>query len=237
MSLKINDVANLLNVSEGTILRWIGEKKIPFYKMSQHYCFDRNEIESWVISHKAFETPVEHSKGVDNTENTLRGGVKQFNLFRSIHKGFVLSDVPGKTKEELIRTTMKTVAKDLSLDAEVLIDLLLDRENLMPTALNNGIGIPHTRDFLLQDHHDVVVVVFPENPIPYDALDGLPVHTLFFLFACDDKRHLHLLAKIAHFCHNPQVLDFLKTRPTKEKLLSFIKSWESTVQQVSSSDR
>ena len=39
MDLKIKDVAELLNVSESTIRRWISEGKIPTYRMNQHYYF------------------------------------------------------------------------------------------------------------------------------------------------------------------------------------------------------
>jgi len=107
--------------------------------------------------------------------------------------------------------------------------LLLDRENLMPTALNNCIAVPHTRDSLLPGHQDVVVVVFLDEPLEYGALDGQPVHTLFFLFACEDKRHLHLLAKIAHLSSQPQVREFFLKRPSKKQLLEFIKEWESQI--------
>jgi PTS system nitrogen regulatory IIA component len=127
---------------------------------------------------------------------------------------------------------MKWMAKDLNLDAEVLTELLLDREKLQPTALNHGIGIPHTRDFLLDAHHDVVTIAYPKKPIPYGALDGQPVHTLFFLFASDDGRHLHLLAKIAHLSSQPETLELLKTKPSKDVLLDYIKNWESEILKV-----
>jgi PTS system nitrogen regulatory IIA component len=97
----------------------------------------------------------------------------------------------------------------------------------MPTALNNGVAVPHTRDFLLQDPFDVIVVVFPQQPMEYGALDGKPVHTLFFLFSSADKRHLHLLAKLAHLSGNESALEYLKTKPSKDHFLEFIREWES----------
>ena len=143
-------------------------------------------------------------------KSAATGGSKQFSLFRALHKGDVSTSLKGNSKEEIIRNTMKKVAKTLNVDAEVMTDLLLDRENLMPTALNNGIGVPHTSDSLLNAHHDVVFVVCLDEPLEYGAFDGKPVHTLFFLFACEDKRHLHLLAKIAHLSSQPHVLEFFK---------------------------
>ena len=242
MDLKIKDVADLLNVSESTIRRWISEGKIPTYRINQHYYFSRTEIENWVISHKLDKStdgisPFTRRKEAESLSVPTRrtpstGGSKQFGLFRAIHKGEVLHHLKGKTKEEIIRATMRKVAKLLHVDADVMTDLLLDRENLMPTALNNGIAVPHTRDSLLPGHHDVVIVVFLDEPLEYGALDGQPVHTLFFLFACEDKRHLHLLAKIAHLSNQTHVREFFQTQPSKEQLLTYVKEWESQVSQA-----
>lgn len=240
MDLKIKDVADLLNVSETTIRRWLVDGKIPAYRLNHQYRFNRLEIEDWVMSQKLgkgnqTQTPLNpyvHAEPAQETASQTSGGSKQFSLYRAIHKGGVLYNIPGKTKDEIIRTTMKRLAAELNLDADVISDLLMDRENLQPTALNNGIAIPHTRDFLLNAHFDMISVVFPEHPIEYGALDNKPVHTLFFLFASDDKRHLHLLAKTAHLSSQPETLQLLQSKPSRDKLLEYIKNWESNIQQT-----
>ena len=99
----------------------------------------------------------------------------------------------------------------------------------MSTALSHGVAVPHTREFLLTGLFDAVAVVFPKEPLEWGALDGEKVHTLFFVFACDDKRHLNLLAKIAHFSSSEENLHFLRSRPNKALLLEEIKSFESSV--------
>lgn len=226
MDLKLKDVCELLNVSETTIKRWISDGKIPYYKLHNQTRFSRSEIENWVLSCKQ-GGKFDLFDDDDPTKEFL--GTHQFGLFRAIHRGGVYTDVEGSTKEDLIRNSMNLIAKDLNLDADVITDLLLDRESLMSTALSNGIAVPHTRDFLLQEAYDVIAVVFPKEPIEYGALDNKPVHTLFFLFACDDKRHLNLLAKLAHLSSKPDHLEFLQSYPEKGKLLQFIKNWESNI--------
>ena len=190
--------------------------------MNHQLRFSRSEIENWVLSSKRES----EFSPFDTDANGAKLGTQQFGLYRAIHKGGVYSDVPGTSKEEVICEAMKRIAADLQLDPEVITELLLDREKLMPTALSHGVGVPHTRDFLLQESYDVVAIVFPKEPIEYGALDGQPVHTLFFLFACDDKRHLHLLAKLAHLSSNPEHLEFMRAHPNKAKILDYIKNWE-----------
>ena len=118
------------------------------------------------------------------------------------------------------------MARPLNTDPDALLELLMDRENLMPTSINHGVAVPHTRDFILKMPYDTVWVVYPEQPIEYGALDNRPVHTLFFLFAGEDKRHLRLLAKLAHLTREEGLLQFLQSRPEKPELLQYIKRWE-----------
>lgn len=219
MDLKIKEVAELLTISETTVRRWLNEGKIPSYRLNGHYRFNRNEIEDWLLKEKlGIKEETSPSKSVS------KGG---FSLYRALHRGALLAKVPFRKKEEVIRYTMRYMAKSYSLDAEVLTEFFLDREKLMPTALNHGIGVPHTRDFLLNSSYDVVVAVFPEEPIDdYGALDNEPVHTLFFLFAHEGKNHLHLLAKIAHLSGSAEARLFFQTQPSKEQLLDYVKQWE-----------
>lgn len=243
MDLKIKDVAELLNVSETTIRRWLMEGKIPAYRIHHQYRFSRMEIEDWVMSCRLKQSkgnflPIEEEqiyppvdKGLESEKPEIAVGQQQFSLFRAIHRGDVLGQVHATTKEGIIKETVQVIAGQLGLDASVLTDLLLDRERLMPTGLNNGVAVPHTREFLIKKPFDVVVIVYPDKPIEWGSLDFKPVHTLFFLFACDDKRHLHLLAKLAHLISEEEALQYLQKRPGKQELLEYVREWESSIKQ------
>lgn len=235
MDLKIKDVADLLNVSETTIRRWLTDGKIPAYKINHQYRFNRLEIEDWVMGQRINQSPEASAfsaKSEEEEELHSKGGRQQFSLYRAIHQGGVLTDIHGTTKEELIHNTMQRVAKSLNLDPDVITELLFQREKLQSTALNHGIALPHTRESIIRAGKDAVFIVFPQEPIEYQALDGEPVHTLCFLFASDDKKHLHLLAKIAHLSSHEDARAFLKTKPNKEQLLEFVKEWEGSIQKV-----
>jgi len=226
MDLKVDDVAELLNVTPNKVETWIHDGSIPCYRIGDQYRFSRFEIEDWVL--KKGELSPFNPDGVDEA-NAQKGGSQQFSLLRAIHHGGVLHKVPGTSKEEIIRNAMKSLAADLAVDADVMTELLLDREKLQATALGNGIGLPHTRESFLKTR-DRVSIVFPEKPIiDYGALDGEPVHTLIFLFASNDKRHLHLLAKIAHISNQEKTRELFKQQPNKKLLMEYIKDWESQI--------
>src|ERR1700722_820053 len=131
MDLKIKDVAELLSVSETTIRRWLIDGKIPAYRLNHQYRFSRIEIENWMMSCKLQQSQEGFSPFSQTGEATTlseegadafqgvkeffsqKGGMQQFSLYRAIHKGGVFTSVPGETKEEIIRATMKQIAPRL----------------------------------------------------------------------------------------------------------------------------
>ncbi|MEX1012975.1 MAG: PTS sugar transporter subunit IIA [Waddliaceae bacterium] len=234
MTLTLKDVANLLNVNEETVDTWLVDGKIPAFRIKGQPLFNRSDIEMWVMDQKGSASEAPFSEEATRGTSSL-GGTQQFCLFRAIHKGNVYYDIPGSSKDEIIKTVTNKIASSLHLDGEVMSSLLLEREAMQSTALGNGLAIPHARDFLLTPYHqDIVTIAFPKEPIEYHALDGQPVHTLIFLFASSDKRHLHLLSKVAHLASNPEAVRLLKERADKERILDFVREWESKIKKAES---
>lgn len=234
MDLKIKDVAELLKVSETTIRRWLASGQIPAYRLNHQYRFSRFEIENWMMSCKLKKedesSHLSHEEPEEFELPIAKAGTQQFNLFRALHKGDVLTGVEVSSKEELIRVGARVAALKLGLDEDLVAELLLDREKLMPTALGHGVAVPHPRELIVkQPSSDMIIAIFPKEPVDFGGLGGEPVHTLFFLFSSQDKKHLQLLAKIAHLSANEEVLTFLQSKPDKEGLMSFIRSWEGTI--------
>ncbi len=234
MTLTLKDVADLLNVNEETVDNWILDGKIPAFRIKGQPRFNRSDIEMWVMNQKGKpKTDVSSSEKTSSQGKSSLGGTQQFSLFRAIHKGNVYHDIPGSSKEEIIKTVTNEIASSLHLDGEVMSDLLLEREALQSTALGHGLAVPHARDFLLTPYHqDIVSIAFPKEPIDYNALDGQPIHTLIFLFASSDKRHLHLLSKVAHLASDPEAALLFKERADKEKILDFVREWESKIKKT-----
>lgn len=219
----MQDVSDMLQLSEVAIHQLIDAENLPSYRLDNRTCFDRMEIEAWLLNQQRSGLM---TKGTDLRYAATRTplGAHRYSLSRALHQGGVIQSLPGKNKEAVIRNAAANISLNLDLDPEILSELLIDRELLMSTALGGGIALPHTRDFLLKK--DVVAIAFLEEPVSYGAPDEKPVDTLIFLFASDNRCHLHLLAKIARFCQDENNLAMLKSRPSEEVLLRHIKAWE-----------
>ena len=116
------------------------------------------------------------------------------------------------------------------IDRSTLIDAILAREEMMSTAIGNGIAIPHVRLFdSMSLQEDIVAVAYLFEPVDWVAPDGKPVHTLFFVLAADETRHLQILAEIAQLASDEDFVEFLRTMPAKEALIERIQQLEEKV--------
>ncbi|MEN9344286.1 MAG: system protein [Chlamydiota bacterium] len=219
MDLTIDDVSDLLELPINVLKEWASQGILPAYRLGEEFRFSRVEIEDWLLK--------------KNQSSVACKGVSHFCLFRALNQGEVLGVIPGKSKREVLKNASCRIAQDLGVDPEILTEMLLDRESLMSTGIGSGIALPHTRELLSKSAIDRLFVAYPESVLEYGSLDGKPVHTLFFIFASYDKRHLQILAKLSHLSQSSQALTFFQTGPDKPALLSFISEWEDSLVCVS----
>jgi len=142
----------------------------------------------------------------------------------------ILYLVDPEDESTALRKLIQSVPLSLSLNKEELFNALLSREEMMSTAIGNGIAIPHVRLFdSMSLQEDIVVVAYLFEPVDWVAPDGKPVHTLFFVLAADETRHLQILAEIAQLASDEDFVDFLKTMPPRESLIERIQQLEDKV--------
>ena len=139
----------------------------------------------------------------------------------------ILYLVDSEDESTALRKIIQSVPLSLSLNKEELLNALLSREEMMSTAIGNGIAIPHVRLFdSMSLQEDIVAVAYLFEPVDWVAPDGKPVHTLFFVLAADETRHLQILAEIAQLASDEDFVDFLKTMPPRESLIERIQQLE-----------
>ena len=89
------------------------------------------------------------------------------------------------------------------LNADNVIEALMDREGLGPTGVGQGIALPHAR---IREAQDVCGLFLRlEKPLDFDAVDRQPVDLVFSLIAPEDAGvdHLKALALVSRTLRNP----------------------------------
>jgi PTS system nitrogen regulatory IIA component len=114
-------------------------------------------------------------------------------------------ELKARTKKEALRELAAAlVPTTTGLEANQLVDLLLERERLGTTAMGDGIAIPHARVESLGR----LVASFGRSPggLDFESVDGGPTH-LFFLLVAPGKEgsaHLLTLARLSRLLGRPE---------------------------------
>ncbi len=223
MELKIQDVAELLQVSEKELHRWIKENRIPVHKIGHQYRFNKAEISDWIVTNNI---PV---SGKILNFNISRNPVRLTELIR---RGGVHHSIAGGTISDVIRNAVGIMTTPAGIEKDAIVAALLQREDLMPTAIGGGIAVPHPRNPLIADAEDErIAISFPAKRLEYKALDGIPIHTLFIVLSATPKRHLEMLSKISYLCQQERFVVLLDSGADSESIIGFIaereREWQS----------
>jgi PTS system nitrogen regulatory IIA component len=191
MKLCVRDVSELLDVSEKTVYRWLGEGKLPGYRISGQYRFSRAEILEWATANKLKVAvgALHESEATDRPLPTLGD---------ALHAGGIHYRMGGNDRESALRCVVEVLRLPDEVNREFLVQALLAREQLASTGVGDGIAIPHPRNpIVLHIDRPVVSLCFLERPVEFDALDGQPVQALFTLVSPGARAQLQLLSRLA----------------------------------------
>jgi nitrogen PTS system EIIA component len=218
MELKVKDIAALLQTSEEAVRRMAAARKLPAYKIGSEYRFNRSEVHEWVMKNRVQDSGRMLDLG-DRRED--------LSLAELIRRGGVLENVGGNSSVEVIREAIGRISAPADVDKETLLYFLIQREELMPTAIGRGVAVPHPRNpVIAAAEHESVTICFLRHAVDFSAMDGRPVHTLFIILSANPRRHLEILARIAFLCQDDLFIDMLETRAPAAGILTHIERRE-----------
>jgi len=123
--------------------------------------------------------------------------------------------------EELVEAlaAVKAVKKS---DAPAIVSALVKRENLGSTGIGRGVAVPHARIDCIRKV--VGALGRSEAGVPFNALDGKPVHVLFLMLSSPDNTadHLAALERVARILKDETFCRFLRQARGQEDLLDLI---------------
>ena len=110
----------------------------------------------------------------------------------------VVFDLKATTKKAALEELVQALHKDQKItDMASVLEVLHEREKLGSTGIGQGIAIPHAKT----DQAANVSAVFglARKGIPFDSLDGEPVHLIFMLVSPTNAAsdHLRALARLS----------------------------------------
>jgi len=136
----------------------------------------------------------------------------------------ILPSLAGPTAQSVLSELCRPIAAASHLDAQRLLDTLLDRERLGSTGIGEGVAIPHGK---LPGLPALVASFGRSTPgIDFQAIDGRPTHLFFTLIAPENSAgaHLKALARISRIFKNPAFREAIMKASGPEEIFRLIET-------------
>lgn len=147
------------------------------------------------------------------------------NLMALTHSDAVCLNARFNSRDEAIRElAQRLVALGKISDAEVYLQEVFHRESLGPTALGEGLAVPHGKSSAVKEAAFAVATL--AEPLQWEGIDGPESVSLIFLLAIPQAEagstHIHILTQLTTRLADDDVRAAVMAATTPEALLSAI---------------
>ncbi|MFN8608764.1 MAG: PTS sugar transporter subunit IIA [Vulcanimicrobiota bacterium] len=225
MKIGVQEAARLLSVSEKTIYRWLKAGLLPGYRVNDQYRFNRSELLAWAVSRR-LNVPQEAF------HDSLRVVGPIPTLAQAISDGGIHYRVQAGNKEEALRAVAESVKGEGHNTLEQVFGLLVAREALAPTGVGEGLAIPQlVYPNALELNRPRISLIFLEEPVDYDSLDGQSVSVLLGLLCSGSRAYHILLNRLYYALRDRQFVDCLREQGGRSQLMAQLIRIESGLRQ------
>lgn len=146
-----------------------------------------------------------------------------------IVKDAILPDLKATSRDDAIREVVDSLCAAGQLpqtDRDDVVRAILRREALGTTGIGHNIGIPHTRH--ASAHQLLGTLAISKSGVPFESIDGEPVHVLVMLISPPDRPgdHLRALENVVNAMRNESFVQALRNAKTRDEIWALLQGGE-----------
>jgi len=121
-------------------------------------------------------------------------------------------------KRQVLAVIADIAARNFGLDAEEVVEALVEREQAGSTGVGHGVAVPHARIEGLSRMHGVFLRL--EHPVAFGAVDDQPVDLIFALLSPAEAgaEHLRSLARVSRVLRQGDLREQLRQARTADAI-------------------
>jgi PTS system nitrogen regulatory IIA component len=132
--------------------------------------------------------------------------------------------LPARTRDSVIREMVRLAAKTGALwDIDKMVDAVRLREELHPTALDNGVALLHPRRPMTSILAEPVLALGRTSQgLPFGGQGGALTDVFFLICSVEDRGHLRTLARLSRLIADGDFLTALRSQASPQAVRDLI---------------
>lgn len=227
----LDELASYLHLTPAQVMKLASRDKIPGRKVGGEWRFNETEIHHWLEE----QIGVYDEQALEKVEHVLRqrqqkstGASQSIRIADLIPLECIKIPLTSKSKTALVRELCDQLMNAGWLwDPEEMSQAILQREELHPTALENGVALLHPRRPLpgiLSDR--LVGLGITRHGVPFGGPRGSLTDVFFLLASTDDATHLRTLARLSRLLGMPEFLPRLRAAESPTDAIRVIEEFD-----------
>ena len=234
-NLNLQQLSQYLHLSDAQVRKLVDKGEIPSRRVGGELVFSKDDVHRWWeqrigISDDEELVQVEKTLKKRDSHGTSGDG---FSLASLIPEGAVAFPLSAKTKDSVIRSMVQLGASTgLIWDTDTMVEAVKNREEMLSTALDNGVALLHPRrpmPHILGDTFLALGVV--PNGIPFGGASGW-TDIFFLICSMEDPIHLRILARLSRILTYPDFLSRLRESSDEFEVRELILKTEGAISSV-----
>ncbi len=213
----LEEIAGHLKVSEKTILRMVRAGDLPGLKVSNQWRFLRTAIDDWLME-RMQRTPSKNLVDVVRTKRPL------LPIPELVSRNRIVLGLAAGNKESILRRLVDPLIDDELLETPAgYLSALIDREQMLSTAVGEGVALVHAREAEESGlRENCIVLGICREGTDFGALDGKPTQIFLLIGSTSTEAHLRLMAKTALMFRIPGFKDALAAADDVEEVCELL---------------
>lgn len=229
--LDLDQLAAYLHLTPQQVRRLADRDQIPGRKVGGEWRFTEAEIHSW-LENRIGASNVDELQDVQRVVNRWsKTDSESVELSSLLQQEAIEAPLAARTRSSVVRR-MCALAEQTGLlwDTGRMTDAVLAREDLHPTALDNGVALLHPRrpqTSILGG--PLMALGISSQPLPFGNRSGHLTDVFFLICSTDDRVHLQVLAKLSRMISASDFLTELRVGSSASELHTIFAKHEALI--------
>ncbi len=228
----IDSLAAYLHLSPQQVTRLADRGKIPGRKVGGQWRFSQADVHHWLEE----RIGLSDDDGLVEMETVLQrsagpSGQQEISIVEMLPTEAISVSLGARTRNSVFTAMVDLAARTGWLwDPEKMFEAVRSREELYPTALENGVALLHPRRPMANILGQAFLALgLTPSGIPFGSERGILTDVFFLICSVDDRGHLRTLARLSRVIGSPGFLSALRQTPDAHAVRQLIAQAEAAL--------
>ena len=209
----VDTLAAYLHLTPSQVTKLAEREKIPARKVSGQWRFSPADVHHWLEDRLGLQEEEKLAHVEQVLTESAPSDESELSIAGTLAVTAIAIPLEARTRRSVIDSMAELAAQGGMLwDAPAMAEAVLSREDMQPTALDNGVALLHPRRPMSNILAEPVLALgITHQGIPFGGARGRLTDIFFLICSTEDRMHLRTLARLSRMITGDEFLDSLRS--------------------------